>query len=181
MLHKLNVPIYMMVSFVHLQVHRLSPFWRLNKTLIQDPQGKGCNIVSTKDDDYKVIEKARKPEEGCLNDIGKTLNQKKWTNEINFSQPINPLTDGIQIMAVLMGGGIECTCISCVYMCISRAYTCNTPGNGLVVFAIPKNPHFDPLTHLSVTIQSKVTIREILSLKPREYTWNTYVSHLEIV
>ena len=45
----------------------------------------------------------------------------------------------------------------------------------------PQEPPLWPLTHLWVTIQSKVTIREILSLKPREYTWNTHVGHLEIV
>ena len=44
-----------------------------------------------------------------------------------------------------------CTCISRVYTCMHVKYTCihvkymcYTPGNGLVVFATPKNPHFDP-------------------------------------
>ena len=45
----------------------------------------------------------------------------------------------------------------------------------------PQEPQLWPLSHVWVTIQSKVTIREILSLKQREYTWNTHVSHLEIV
>ena len=30
------------------------------------------------------------------------------------------------------------------FTCIHVKYTCYTPGNGLVVFATPKNPHFDP-------------------------------------
>jgi len=35
-------------------------------------------------------------------------------------------------------------CISHAYTCIHVKYTCYTPGNGLVVSATPKNPHFDP-------------------------------------
>ena len=45
----------------------------------------------------------------------------------------------------------------------------------------PQEPPLWPLTHLWVTIQSKVTIREILSLKPLEYTWDTHFSQLKIV
>ena len=57
-------------------------------------------------------------------------------------------------------------CMHVKYMCIQVKYMCYTPGNGLVMFASPKNPQFNP----SFTIQSKVTVGEILSLKPREYT-----------
>ena len=35
-------------------------------------------------------------------------------------------------------------CISRAYTCIHVKYMCHTPRNGLVVFATPKNPHFDP-------------------------------------
>ena len=79
-------------------------------------------------------------------------------------------------------------CISRVYTCISCAYTWNTRGIHVLhtcewssCVCHPQEPPLWPLTHLWVTIQSKVTMREILSLKPREYTWNTHVSHLEIV
>ena len=36
------------------------------------------------------------------------------------------------------------TCIHVYFTCIHMKYTCYTPGNGLVVFATPKNPQFDP-------------------------------------
>ena len=62
------------------------------------------------------------------------------------------------------------TCFSLAYPCIHMKYTYYIPGNGLVLFATPKNPHFDP----SLT-------SEILSLKPHKYTWYKHVSQLEIV
>ena len=36
------------------------------------------------------------------------------------------------------------TCMHVKYTCIHVKYMCYTRGNGLVVFATPKNPHFDP-------------------------------------
>ena len=35
-------------------------------------------------------------------------------------------------------------CMHVYFTCIHVKYTCYTPGNGLIVFATPKNPHFDP-------------------------------------
>ena len=69
---------------------------------------------------------------------------------------------------------------TCVCTWITCVYTCYTPWNGLDV-CHPQEPPVWPLTHLWVTFQSKVTIREILSLKPHEYTWNIHVSQLKIV
>ena len=53
-------------------------------------------------------------------------------------------------------------------MCIHVKYMCYTLESGLVVFATPKNPHFDPSLISEWQVNQKLQLM-ILSLKPREY------------
>ena len=57
------------------------------------------------------------------------------------------------------------TCMHVKYTCIHVKYMCYTPGNGLVVFATPKNPHFDP------SITSEWQFNQKLQLE-RCWAWN---------
>ena len=85
MSYKLNVPIYLLVSVVHLQVPKLSQFLGSSNTMFQDPQGKGCKTVTTKDGDFKVVGKNPKNlEKNCVNDLGKPLNNPPISSTSHF-------------------------------------------------------------------------------------------------